>query len=1255
MTSRRHSSRQPRLVVALLAVILGVLGLSSAPASARQPHFYGKSFGEAGSGPGQLSEPGGVAVSEVGAFSGDVYVVDQGNDRVEVFSAEGAYITQFNGAATPAGSFGWAKGESAPEMIAVDNSTNPLDPSRGDVYVADMGNRAVDKFTPEGAYIGQITKGALGLPFGGKKESRSIEIAVAVDLQGTVWVAQRNEEEERAQIDGFSDAVKNEFLSSFSTFTFEGGPLAVDREDDLYVAGSFLSGTSGGLTKFSPVTGESLPFGHPENSTDVAVDPTSGEVYLDDLETNSIVVYSSTGAFIQNFGAEQLSVRSWGDAINASSKVVYATVREADSVKVFPPAVLPDVSTGEASGLQAEGAATLNGSVDPDGVPLTSCRFEYASAEEYAATKTYAQSVACDQTPAGNNPVGVHAEVAVSPDTQYHYRLVAGNAEHQVENGETKGKDESFVAPAGPAIAGEAIVAVGTTAATLSAQINPGGLLTSYRVEYGAGALASSTPEVDIGAGLQSTSVRTQLSGLQPGTQYHLRFSVVNSLRATRGGELTFTTTQPTGTSALTLPDHRAYELVSSPSYNANVFTPQVGSLKNEEDFIGRGAMRAAANGEAVAYVSEAPPGSTAEGNGVQNQFLATRGANGWANTDLQIGETDEYQGFSNDLSFGVVRGEVSLPASPPTASSCKNVGFFERTSSDRAYHALVAHTSAAYPADCVGQFAGASANGGHLLFEGEGALTPEAKEGGEEHYDLYDSVAGEAHLVNILPNGESDTNARFGSPTAASNFLQVADYSNVISADGSHVFWSKVTPSGPYSEAIDGLYVRENDTQPQSPLGPGRECAVASDACTVRIDVPEPGAVGGSASGRFWTASGDGSTVFLTDESLLTRGSTAAPGEPDLYEYAVSPQTGRPGVLRDLTVAARAGEHADVLGVIGINETGTPGSDVYFVASGVLTVAANAEGHEPVAGQPNLYVSEGGELRFIATLSPADDELPGERIGDWQEEPGHRSAEVTPDGRNLVFSSTLALTGYDNRGLPEVFVFDADTGRIACASCNPSGEPPSNNLAGQDAGLYQLGAEAPISLNNTYTQRWISADGSQVFFETGQALAPQDTNGRQDVYEWEREGSNGCRQSGGCVYLLSDGLSPDDSYLLDASANGNDVFFVARSRLVAQAGDENMALYDARVDGGFPTASLACTGTGCQGIPPAPPIFATPASVTYDGVGNFPPSAKSAAPRTVKKKTVKKRPAKCAKGKQRRHGKCVKQRRSARVNKGRK
>jgi hypothetical protein len=47
-----------------------------------------------------------------------------------------------------------------------------------------------------------------------------------------------------------------------------------------------------------------------------------------------------------------------------------------------------------------------------------------------------------------------------------------------------------------------------------------------------------------------------------------------------------------------------------------------------------------------------------------------------------------------------------------------------------------------------------------------------------------------------------------------------------------------------------------------------------------------------------------------------------------------------------------------------------------------------------------------------------------------------------------------------------------------------------------------------------------MSDDGSYVFFDTDDALVPQDTNGTQDVYEWED--GHVYLISGGCVGLIS-------------------------------------------------------------------------------------------------------------------------------------
>jgi hypothetical protein len=121
-----------------------------------------------------------------------------------------------------------------------------------------------------------------------------------------------------------------------------------------------------------------------------------------------------------------------------------------------------------------------------------------------------------------------------------------------------------------------------------------------------------------------------------------------------------------------------------------------------------------------------------------------------------------------------------------------------------------------------------------------------------------------------------------------------------------------------------------------------------------------------------------------------------------------------------------------------------------------------------------------------------------------------------------------------------------------------------------------------------------------------------QDTDGRMDVYEWERDGTHGCDQEAGCISLLSGGRGPTASWLIGSSRSGNDVFMITRTQLTQEDGNEFYDVYDARVNGGHP-ASPVCTGTGCQGLPAPPPTFATPASVTYEGIGNFPPPATSA------------------------------------------
>jgi hypothetical protein len=344
------------------------------------------------------------------------------------------------------------------------------------------------------------------------------------------------------------------------------------------------------------------------------------------------------------------------------------------------------------------------------------------------------------------------------------------------------------------------------------------------------------------------------------------------------------------------------------------------------------------------------------------------------------------------------------------------------------------------------------------------------------------------------------------------------------------------------------------------------------------------------------------------------------------------------------------------VQGVIGSSKDG---SYVYFVATGILAADENSNKEKAATGEDNLYLRHDGATTFVAVLAPEDDKLErqeysctgcGFEAGDWQGPLGSRTAEVAPDGQGVVFESQRQLTGYESgfygpHKRQEVFVYEAGAGRVFCVSCSPTGSPVLEGQVGEGIAEEDGGSYIPIHPSeydggDTAPVRWISANGGEVFFDTDQPLVPQDTNGVQDVYEWEREGGVDCpaqdpaRLNGGCEFLISNGVN-GDNYLIGASTSGGDVFFSTLAHLVPQAAGEKSAVYDARVDGGFPEDPLACTGTGCQGLPSAPPIFATPSSATFEGLGNFEPPSKAALKPKAKTKA-------CGKGRVRRHGKCV-------------
>jgi hypothetical protein len=147
------------------------------------------------------------------------------------------------------------------------------------------------------------------------------------------------------------------------------------------------------------------------------------------------------------------------------------------------------------------------------------------------------------------------------------------------------------------------------------------------------------------------------------------------------------------------------------------------------------------------------------------------------------------------------------------------------------------------------------------------------------------------------------------------------------------------------------------------------------------------------------------------------------------------------------------------------------------------------------------------------------------------------------------------------------------------------------------------------------------------VFFESPAKLTPLALEDVENIYEYHD----------GRVSLISDGQDESGyTKLIGTDESGDDVFFDTADRLAPQDTDTLVDVYDARVDGGFPgSVSSSCEGESCQGTLSAAPLLLSPGSEFQAG-GN-PPLASSASSVAPGKAATKSKVKKKAKKRQRR------------------
>lgn len=609
----------------------------------------------------------------------------------------------------------------------------------------------------------------------------------------------------------------------------------------------------------------------------------------------------------------------------------------------------------------------------------------------------------------------------------------------------------------------------------------------------------------------------------------------------------------------------RAYELVSPVAKNGN-------------DVSARDATALSTpGGDRVAYTATGGFAGARTGLAL-TYYVAERGAD-WSTTPLDLPQDPSaYLRFkalyalSEDLTKAVVASAEAL--APGAIRGAANLYVHDRAAgtfrlvaaSDDPVFAADLFRGGALPVDAV------TADLGHVVFTSSARLLPDAPPVGVA--SVYEWADGELRLVSRLPDGRPAPDGALAG--RADRFARAP---RLLSRDGRRVFFTAPTFFG-------GIYLREGgETIPVSiSRRTGDDPWVARPA-------------------QFVAATADGGQVFFVSGEQLTDDATAVPwgSGGELYRYDVATRS-----VADLTIATDP-----------LDWGGGQVIDVPWVAadgSAALVVAAANLAPGGISGENNLYHwSADGPTRLVGRLD----------YWEWAGIAGDIAA--SPGERYVAFRTAGRLTDYDNTppnpncrnlfGSPgacaQVYRYDTVTGEVVCASCDPSGAPPS--------GPATLGGQGLPSATGGLFPRAVLDDG-RVFVDSPERLVAEDVNDVHDVYVHDGERPR----------LISTGRGDAPATFADASVSGRDVFFFTRARLVGSDTDDLADLYDARVGGGIPGQNPPpppppCSGAACRGPrpePPPPPLAPLP-TAGETGEGNVretapPPPARVRVSRPV-------------------------------------
>jgi RHS repeat-associated protein len=247
---------------------------------------YASSIGAAGTGNGQFAHPADIAADP----KGNLWVVDQGNNRIQELNEKGEFVKALGAAGTGNGQF---KG---PKSITFD--------ANGNFWVVDSGNNRLEKFNEKGEFL--KTVGSKGT---GNNQYNSPE-GIAIDAKGNIWVAdtRNNRIEKLYETGAFFAVVKPAAMGAIEPTGIDiakGNVWIADwannRVVELNEAGEFVKafGTEG--------TGN----GQFKRPLSVAADG-AGTVWVGDQNNARVQGFNEKGEYQQQFGSAGTGAGQFG-------------------------------------------------------------------------------------------------------------------------------------------------------------------------------------------------------------------------------------------------------------------------------------------------------------------------------------------------------------------------------------------------------------------------------------------------------------------------------------------------------------------------------------------------------------------------------------------------------------------------------------------------------------------------------------------------------------------------------------------------------------------------------------------------------------------------------------------------------------------------------------------------------------------------------------------------------------------------------